>query len=172
MNSRHFSPAPPMLLLLCAGLAGCADPTGYPSLAPRPIEREVMKAEAPPPAPASAPAEAAPIPASAAIADIVARGEAADAAFAAALAKAQPRIEAGRGASEGSEAWVVAQQAYSDVETASAPLSDALAELDRRREAAVESGDEAGEAASAGAIARLQALYEAQRARLSALMPA
>jgi len=170
MNSRHFSPAPPMLLLLCAGLAGCADPTGYPSLAPRPIEREVMKAEAPPPAPA--PAEVAPIPASAAIADIVARGEAADAAFAAALAKAQPRIEAGRGASEGSEAWVVAQQAYSDVETASAPLSDALAELDRRREAAVESGDEAGEAASAGAIARLQALYEAQRARLSALMPA
>ena len=171
MNSRHFSPAPPMLLLLCAGLAGCADPTGYPSLAPRPIEREVMKAEAPPPAPPPA-AEATPIPATAAIAEIVARGEAADAAFAVALAKAQPRIEAGRGASEGSEAWVVAQQAYSDVETASAPLSDALAELDRRREAAVESGDEAGEAASAGAIARLQALYEAQRARLSALMPA
>ncbi|WP_066961251.1 hypothetical protein [Rhizorhabdus dicambivorans] len=160
----------PPFLLLCAGLAGCAETTGFPSLAPRPIEREVLRAEAVPPVPA--PAEAAPIPASAEIAEIVARALAADAAFKAELERARPLIEAGRNAPEGSEAWVAGQQAYSAADASSAPVAEALGELDRRREAAADAGDGATEAAITDALVQLQALYEAQRAQLAALMPA
>ncbi|KQX26266.1 MULTISPECIES: hypothetical protein [unclassified Sphingomonas] len=166
MKSRLF----PAALLLCAGLSGCADTrSGYPSLAPRPIEREVLQADAVPPVPATAPAPAAP---SADIAQIVAGARTADAAFRAALEKARPAIEAGRSAPEGSEAWVAGQQAYSNADVARMPVADALAELDRRREAAVTAGDAAGGAAVAEALGELQQLHEAERALLAALMPA
>lgn len=166
MKSRLF----PAALVLCAGLAGCADTgSGYPSLAPRPIEREVLQADGVPPVPPAAPAPAAP---SADIAQIVAGARSADAAFRATLEKVRPAIEAGRSAPEGSEAWVVAQQAYSDADIARMPVADALAELDRRREAAASAGDSAGEAAVLEALVQLQELHEAERALLAALMPA
>jgi len=160
----------PALLLLCAGLAACTDTrTGYPSLAPRPIEREVLRADAPP---AAAPVAAAPLPSSADISAIVRGAEAADAAFRAALEKARARVEAGRAAPEGSEAWIVGQQAYSTADAARAPVSEALADLDRRREAAVDAGDADAEAAAAEALGQVQALYDAEQALLAALMPA
>jgi hypothetical protein len=159
MTSRLFLPA----LALFAGLSGCADVTGYPSLAPRPIEREVMQADAVPPAP---------LPPSADVAAVVERGRAADSAFRAALEKARPQIEAGRRAAEGSEAWVAAQQAYSDVDATSAPLAEALAELDLRRQAATDANDGAGAAAIGAALDELQGLFDAERAQLAALMPA
>lgn len=159
----------PAAAFLCAGLSGCAQTTGYPSLAPRPIEREVLRAEVPP---APAPAEAAPIPPSADVAAIVDRARAADALFRGALAKARPAIEAGRNAPEGSEAWVVSQQAYSGVDAASTPLADALGELDRRREEAAAAGDIGAEAAITEALLQIQALYEAQLSALAALLPA
>jgi hypothetical protein len=165
MTSRLFLPA----LALFAGLSGCADVTGYPSLAPRPIEREVMQADAVPPAP---PATPAPLPPSADVAAVVERGRAADSAFRAALEKARPQIEAGRRAAEGSEAWVAAQQAYSDVDATSAPLAEALAELDLRRQAATDANDGAGAAAIGAALDELQGLFDAERAQLAALMPA
>ena len=170
MDKRLFSVA---LVLLAgpAGLSGCAETAvGYPSLAPRPIEREVMRADAPPPGKTSA--ETAPLPPSADVAAIVARAQAADAAFRAALEKGRPAIEAARGAAEGSEAWVAGQQAYSDAEAAAVPVGEALGELDRRREAAIDAGDAAADASIADALVQLQALYEAQRAQLAALMPA
>lgn len=167
MKSRLFSAA----LLLTTGLSACADTrTGYPSLAPRPVEREVIRAEAAPPA--AAPAQEAPPSPSADLAQIVAEAESADAAFRAALDKARPAIEAGRAAPEGSEAWIAGQQAYSNADAARAPVSQALAELDRRREAAVDAGDANGEAAAAEALGRVQTLYDAQQAALAALMPA
>lgn len=150
-------------------LASCADTrSGYPSLAPRPVERAVMQADPAPAAPAAGPA-AAPLPASADIAQIVARAQAADAAFRAALEKARPQIAAGRGAAEGSETWVVGQQAYSDAESLRAPVGEALAELDRRREAATEAGrnDEAAAITDAGLL--VQAIDEAGRALLASL---
>lgn len=159
----------PALLALSA-LASCADTRSfYPSLAPRPVERAVLQADPAPAAPVAGPA-AAPLPASADIAQIVARAQAADAAFRAALDKARPEIVAGRGAAEGGEAWVVAQQAYSDVESLRAPVGEALAELDRRREAATEAGrnDEAAAIAEAGL--QVQALDEAGRALLASLI--
>ena len=151
-------------------LAGCADTrSGYPSLAPRPIERAMMQAEA---APAMPPAAPPPLAPSADIAEILASATAADSAFKAALETARPRIEAGRSAAEGSEAWVVAQQAYSDVEAARAPIGNALAELDRRRQVAVAAGKGGEEAAIAEAALQVQALDEAERALLAGLVPA
>lgn len=166
MINRLFSGA----LLLLSGLAGCADGrSGYPSLAPRPVERAVLRVA---PAAATAPIEAAPIPASADIAQIVATARAADAAFRAALETARALIEAGRGAAEGSEAWVDGQQAYSRAEAERAPVGNALAELDRRRQAAVAAGNSDEEAVIAEASLQVQALHEAETALLDALMPA
>lgn len=166
MRSRLF---PAALLVFSAGLVGCADTrTAYPSLAPRPIEREVMQAEAVPPAPPATPAPPSP---SADVTQVVAGARAADAAFHATLGKARPVIAAGRSAPEGSEAWVAAQQAYSDVDVARMPLADALAELDRRREAATTAGDGNAEAAIAAALGEVQELYDAETALLTALMP-
>jgi len=165
MNSRLF----PVLLVLCTGLAACADTrSGYPSLAPRPVEREVMQADAAPPAPAATPA---PLPASAEVAEIVARARTVDAAFRAKVDTVRAVVEAGRSAPEGSEAWVAAQQAYSDADVGRMPVADALAALDRRREAATAAGDSAGEAAIGAALGELQELYDAETALLATLMP-
>ncbi len=166
------SRAVPLLLLplLLAGLTACADVrSGYPSLAPRPIEREVLRAEAVPPVAA---AEVPPLPLAADIAGIVAGAQAADVAFRAAIDKGRARIEAGRAAAEGSEAWIDAQLAYSDADAARAPVGEALAELDRRRQTAIEAGDGAQEAAITDAAMQVQALHEAETAQLAALMPA
>ena len=155
-------------LLMLSAVAGCADGrSGYPSLAPRPIEREVMRAD---PAPAAAPVEAPP-PATADIAQIVAGAQIADAAFKAAVDKARPRIEAARGAAEGSEVWVEGQQAYSDAEAARAPVGAALVELDRRRQAATEANSDGEVAALGEAALQVQAIDEAERALLASLMP-
>lgn len=171
-GARRFGLASLVGLAGLAGLAGCADTrTGYPSLVPRPIEREVMQAEAVRPAPPATSAPA-PLTASADIAQIVAGARAADAAFRAEIDKARAPIEAGRAAPEGSEAWVAGQQAYSNADIARLPIADAIAELDRRREAAVEAGDSAGEVALAEALGQLQELQEAERALLAALLPA
>lgn len=166
MKTRLFSIA----LLLSTGLSACADTrTGYPSLAQRPVEREVMQADAAPPVPAATPA---PLPASADIVQIVTSARTADAAFRAAIEKGRRTIETGRTAAEGSETWVSAQQAYSDVDVARMPVADALAELDRRREAATTAGDSAGEAAIGAALGEIQELYDAESALLATLMPA
>ena len=168
MMTPRFAAALLALPVLSA-LASCADMrSGYPSLAPRPVERAVLQAD---PAPAVTPAVPVPLPGSADIAQIVARAQAADVAFRAALDKARPQIVAARGAPEGSETWVAGQQAYSDAEAQRAPVGEALIELDRRREAATAAGrgDEAAVIAEAGL--QVQALDEAGRALLSGLMP-
>ena len=156
-------------LLMLSAVSGCADGrSGYPSLAPRPIEREVMRAD---PAAAEAPVAAPVPPATADIAQIVAGAQIADAAFKAAVDKARPRIEAARGAAEGSEVWVEGQQAYSDAEAARAPVGAALVELDRRRQAATEANNDREAAALGGAALQVQAIDEAERALLASLMP-
>lgn len=156
-------------LLALSVLPGCADTrSGYPSLAPRPVERAVLRVE---PAPATAPVETPSISATADLARIVADAHAADAAFRAALDAARPQIEAGRAAAEGSEPWVAAQQAYSRAEAERTPVGQALAELDRRRQAAIGAGNAAEEAAVAEATLQVQALDEAERALLDAALP-
>jgi len=164
MTYRAFLAA----LLALSVPAGCADTrSGYPSLAPRPIERAVLRAD---PVPA-VPVEAPPLPDAAGIAQILASAQTADAAFKAALEALRPQIEAGRTAAEGSEEWVAGQLAYSRAEAERAPVGQALAELDKRRQAAVVAGNEAEEAAVAEATLQVQALDEAERAMLEAPMP-
>jgi hypothetical protein len=165
MTSRAL----PVVSLMLPLLAGCADTrSGYPSLAPRPIERAVLQAA---PAPATAPVEAPVLAPSADLAQIVASAQAGDQAFKAALAKARPQIEAARGAAEGSEAWVAGQQAYSSADAERAPVAQALAELDKRRQAAIDAGNAAEEATIAAAAQQVQALDEAERTLLDAAMP-
>ncbi len=166
---RRFPAPSASALLAVLALSACADPrSGYPSLAPRPIEREVLKADPVPPAPESTPA---PLPASADIAAIVARADAADAAFRDSLSKEGAGIASGLQQEAGSEAWVAAQQRYSSLDSSRTPVAEAMAELDRRREAAVTAGNVAAADAITEAAVRLQAVYDAQRAALDALMP-
>ena len=170
MMIRPIRPALLGLSIAAASiLAGCADTrSGYPSLAPRPVERAAVRVD---PAPATAPVETPAIPRSADIDQIVAGARAADAAFTAALDAARSQIAAGRAAPEGSEAWVAGQQAYSRAEAERAPVGQALAELDKRRQAAIAAGQAEDDAAIAEATLQVQALDEAERARLEALMP-
>jgi hypothetical protein len=166
---RRFSAPCASALLAALALSACADPrSGYPSLSPRPIEREVMKVDPVPAAPESTPA---PLPPSADIAAIVAQADAADAAFRDRLAKDGAGIASGLRQEAGSEAWIAAQQNYSSLDSSRAAVADALAELDRRREAAVSAGNIAEADAITEAAVRLQATYDAERAALDALMP-
>ncbi|WP_165324406.1 hypothetical protein [Rhizorhabdus phycosphaerae] len=165
---RPFSAPCASALLAALALTACADErSGYPSLAPRPVEREVLKADPVPPAPDSTPA---PLPASADVSAVVAQAEEADAAFRAALAKDGAGIAAGLRQEAGSDAWIAAQQSYSSLDSSRAAVADALAELDRRREAAVTAGNVAAADAITEAAVRLQATYDAERAALDALM--
>jgi hypothetical protein len=166
MTIRRFSPS---LLLVLLTLAACADDRrGYPSLAPRPIERAVLRVQ---PAPATAAVEPPPISSASDIAQLVASARTADTAFKAALDQARPDIAAGRAAAEGSEAWVVGQQALSNAVAERAPVAQALSELDKRRQAAVAAGHSAEEAAIADAAQQVEAIDEAERALLDAVMP-
>jgi hypothetical protein len=118
---------PLALVLAAAALAGCSASRGYPSLAPRAIERpDNVAAEA---APAPQPAVDAALDA-----QISALGDQArdgDAAFRRAIESACPALTRGAAAAEGSEPWIAGQQALSALEAARAPMLGAAAELDR-----------------------------------------
>lgn len=152
---------PSCLLAGCAGNVG-----GYPSLAPRPVERAMQM----PAGPVAAPV--APVPAfPGEIAAIVAAAREADATFQARLAEQRPAIEAGRKAAAGSESWVVAQEAYSAVDSARGGTGSALADLDRLHQEAVAAGDSGRQAIVESAIGQVQAIDQAERAILAKLLP-
>lgn len=122
-----FGLGAPVLALF---LSGCAMSTGegYPSLAKRPVEGRLDVA--PPAVESEAPG---PLPA-----DLVGRlarwgGDSAAAAqaFAAERRVAEPLVSAAAGAAVASEKWVVAQQAISRLQATRAPVSGALADIDR-----------------------------------------
>jgi hypothetical protein len=159
-----------LLSILPAGLvAGCAvNEASYPSLALRPIERVEMTAtpvaaapEAAPPAPA----------ASGNVAAALAAARKADGEFQAKLAASRPAIEAGRAAAPGSEPWIVAQQAYSDAESAKAGIGSALADLDQLHQEAVSVGDATRLSEIEAAIMEIQELDQAAHAMLDSLQP-
>lgn len=111
-----------------AALAACADQSGYPSLAPRAVEL-------PGGAGSSAEAASTVIPVDPAleakVAELIARAQTGDAAFASAAADGCKAAARARGASEGSEAWIGLQQALSALDAARAPVLAAAAELDQ-----------------------------------------
>jgi hypothetical protein len=123
MSRRHA--AVTMLIALLALPAGCADEGPYPSLAPRPAERDLADADALPPAP--------PLPDDPRVAEqvraLVGEARRGQAEFEAALPTAS--AAAARAGASGSDSWVEAQQALSRVEAARTTTVRALAELDR-----------------------------------------
>ena len=106
-------------------LAGCAADGDFPSLAPREAER-LYAAGDPLQTTPEAPERAG---LSARVAGFLAAAAEGEAAFARALAAAQPL--AARAGSAGSESWIAAQQAISRVEAARAATTRALGDLDQ-----------------------------------------
>lgn len=122
MKSMLFAALPAL------ALAGCAGQTqDFPSLAPRPIENRDDSTHAPLPPAAQPAADAALI---ARIAQLADQAKTSGAAFTATLPKAVQAADAARGAVQGDERWVVAQQQLSALEAARAGATGVLAELD------------------------------------------
>ena len=113
------------LAVLAGGLAGCAAPGPYPSLAPRPIEKALGEPAVPP--------VVAPLPddpaVAARVASLLGEARAGDAEFRAALPAASAAVR--RAGAVGSDSWIEAQQAVSRAETAESRTTRALADLDR-----------------------------------------
>ena len=146
-------------------LAACAsDPTVYPSLAPRPVEKLGFAEPATPP-----PAPAAQDPAlDAKLAAVTARGDAAARDFDRAAARAATLTRAARGAKVGSDAWIAAQTAIADLDALRSSYGDTVGALDdlaSTRAAALQPAYPALEQALAAA----RAAAEAQTARIHAL---
>jgi hypothetical protein len=154
-----------VLPLLAFPLTGCTAAQGpFPSLAPRPIERELAQERPVQPAPE--------VPDDAALAQRIAAltGEArqGDAAFQTALAEAQ-RAAGGAGAA-GSEGWIAAQMGITRAEAARAPTVRALADLDRLGiEKARQPTSMRDREALTAAVAEVQAMADRQHQRLDAL---
>jgi len=146
-------------------LAACAsDPTVYPSLAPRPVEKLGFAEPATPP-----PAPAAQDPAlDAKLIAVTARGDAAARDFDRAAARAETLTRAARGAKVGSDAWIAAQTAIADLDALRSSYGDTVGALDdlaSTRAAALQPAYPALEQALAAA----RAAAEAQTARIDAL---
>jgi hypothetical protein len=125
MAMRVAVALPAASILLAVSAAGCAPRGDFPSLAPRPVERQLAEEQPAVPAP-EPPAD----PALAArVSELVGRARAGDAAFTTALAAA--RSATSRAGAAGSDSWIAAQSAISRVEAVRADLVTALAELDR-----------------------------------------
>lgn len=156
--------AAPLLAGLLA-LGACDKRSGYPSLAPRPAERSDAT---PPAAPPASVAIAADTVRDARAAALAAQAAQADAAFVKAAGGVCRTIAAGLLASEGSEAWVSAQQALSALDAARGPVRAAAAELDKLL---IDSSG--GESAAidtdrlAAADAQVSALDAAEQARVT-----
>ncbi|MCU0729087.1 MAG: hypothetical protein MUF41_03150 [Sphingopyxis sp.] len=159
------------LLLLSTTLGACAaTPAGdFPSLARRPIERQL----AVPPSPVVPPL---PEPVEASLADaLIALGRDADngeTAFRTALSTTGDAVTAARGAPVGSEVWATAQLALSRLETSRAPTVLALTELDRLAIVQADAGNAAAVQAIAVQQSRVAAIAERQAALLNRLMAA
>ncbi|WP_454883850.1 hypothetical protein [Sphingomonas oryzagri] len=115
---------------LVVATAGCAGPSEpYPSLAPRPIE-QISMAE---PNRLDPPVAAADPAAMERYAPLIAQAKSADADFRRVLEEERLALAHGRGAAEGSDAWLSAQVSLSRIETARGPVAKELADLDAAR---------------------------------------
>lgn len=158
-----------LLLPFAAGLAvlaGCSDRSGYPSLGVRPIERTaaaepVTDAGVPPGADAVRDARAA---------TLTAEAVTSDAAFAGAAAGSCRTVVAGLRASEGSEAWLSAQQALAALDAARGATRAAAAELDQMLiDANGDAGPTFDTSRIAAAAAQVGAIDTAEEARVEAI---
>ena len=114
--------------LLSLSACAAAQNTGAPSLAKRPIEGRFDVA---PPAVVVAPPGPLPADLSGRLARWESDGAAGQQAFAAERSSTASLVSAAAGAPVGSERWVAAQQAISRLTATRAPLTGALADIDR-----------------------------------------
>jgi hypothetical protein len=167
MTKRLF---PALIFVLAGCLGGCGERVNAPSLMPRPIEKQ---ANTTPPVPA--PVNAAPIaPAlQRQITELLGKVRDGDTAFNKADQASARLIAAGRGAAEGSEAWVVGQQAQSQLEAARQDSAAALGELETlllaQTQAAASDATVGGVAELTEAQAEASAIVARQSARLQEL---
>ncbi|WP_051272950.1 hypothetical protein [Sphingomonas phyllosphaerae] len=119
---RALAPLAPLALL-----AACAsDPTVYPSLAPRPVEKLGFAEPATPP-----PAPTVQDPAlEQELAAITVKGNTAARDFDKAAARAETLARAARGAKVGSDAWIAAQTAIADLDALRSSYGDTVGALD------------------------------------------
>ncbi|MDB5714229.1 MAG: hypothetical protein JWO15_1626 [Sphingomonadales bacterium] len=161
----------PALIFAFAGcLGGCSDGVNAPSLMSRPIEKQANTTP-----PVAAPVNTAPItPAlQRQINDLLAKVRDGDSAFTRVDEARSRLIVAGRGAAEGSEAWVVGQQAQSELEAARQDSAAALGELETlllaQTQAAASDATVGGVAELTEAQAEASAIVTRQGARLAEL---
>lgn len=130
MPGMAIRPFIPSLALLLGGCAvGSADGVaGYPSLARRPIERQEAAAEAPAPVPVGIPVVDSALEEQ--LAKLSAQVKAGATAFERSYGEAGRLAQRAAGSDVSSEAWVAAQVALSDLETARNDSVSALASLD------------------------------------------
>jgi hypothetical protein len=155
------------VITLALATAGCAVDSAYPSLAPRPIEDMSLAEPAQRPVPVGTPSAIA----TAHYAPSVEKARAADADFRATLAEARGALDRGRGAADGSDEWLAAQQALSRVETARDIVTAVLGDLDAARNGDIPSTDSGEAAAVARAYEEVRALDMAEAQALSAAWP-
>ncbi|PXA84866.1 hypothetical protein DMC47_39650, partial [Nostoc sp. 3335mG] len=154
----------PLALLLTAALAGCAGQSGtYPSLAPRPIE-QLSLAEPNRPAPPAAVADPAAV---ARYAPLIEQARKADTDFRRVLEEERPALAKGRGAGQGSDAWLAAQVSLSRIETARGPVAKALADLDSARSGLDPQTDTGAMVANQQAFDEVQKISDAERAAVA-----
>jgi hypothetical protein len=155
-------------LPLLFAIAGCTGPrSGYPSLAPRPVEGMSLAEPtrpAPPPAVESATATARYAP-------IIAQAREDDAVFRHTLDEERGALTRGRGAAAGSEAWTDAQQALSRVETMRGPVVRTLSELDAARNADITHTDSGEALAATNAFEQVRQIDNAEVTALSQAWP-
>ena len=169
-------PIRPSLLLALAllpCLGGCAAAGSYPSLAPRPGELGAAT-KAPSPAPSSdrTPAPIAPGDSAltAQLDGLIERARQGQTAFESARAAAAARV--GRAGAAGSESWIDAQEALSQLEGARAPTASALSDLDALARSRITSDSPASEAdlgAIAAATEEVRAMAEKQDTEIARL---
>jgi hypothetical protein len=159
---RHSLPA--ALSVLAFGLAGCTQsPDAYPSLLPRPIESQSM---AEPERPVAA---VAPDPAlDSRIAGVTATLQSGNQRFVTAAQAAEAKVAVARGVPEGSEAWLDAQAALSNLESLRAPTLTALAELEQMASERGQAGKLSYPALDS-AVTAADAMANAQGDRIGAL---
>ena len=127
----------PLLFAAAALAPGCSDSTGrYPSLLPRAIEGRSL-AEPERPEPTATPDAALDTRLAAAMQAI----DSAHAAFLEAARTAEARIAVARGTQPGTDRWLAAQSALGAVDSARAPLTNQLAELEQMAIARAEAGE-------------------------------
>ena len=155
-----FLPLLPALLL-----ASCAAPGTYPSLAPRPYEKAAPQT-APPAPPAVSDAGLI-----AQVDGAVARAEAGQGAFDAALALADKAVAASD-RRRGSESWIAAQMSISRLERTREPIQVALADLDAIMRGLLLGPPSADRAAVEAAMAKMGTMDAAQLNALQRLIRA